>query len=198
MQTTLIVICGWPMSGKTELAQGLSQELGVHHVDIDDVRWMAIGQPHPHPDSSPELAQRDRQEMGGAYKFLFNIIDWHLFHKRSVIATATLSRKQGGQTEVERIYKEYPDILLRVIQCMPEHDTPEAVAQLMTKREFGAAGGYKGAVNSPERYFEVKQRYQPIELPHRKISTWGSKQSVKDGVQWAINYIHQPQLHDQL
>lgn len=196
MQTTLVFICGWPMSGKTELAQSLSRELGVHHVDIDDVRWLAIGQPHPHPNSLPELAQRDKQEMSGAYRFLFNIIDWHLNHERTIIATATLSRNQGGQTEVEKIWREHPNARLRVIWCVPENDIPETVAEMMAKRSFGTVGGYKGAVNSPERYFEVKERYQPIELPHLKVQTWGSPQSIDDEIRVALAYIQRSQPHD--
>lgn len=195
-EPVLIFVCGWPMSGKTELAQHLSLQLGIHYVDIDDLRWMLFGQPNPHPDASPILRARDRQEMSASYRILFDVIDWHLSASRSILVTAPLSLKVGGQTEVERLWRKYPNTLLRVVQCLPENDTPEAVACMMAKRSFGTTGGYKGAVNSSQRYFEVKDRYQPIELPHIKVQTWGSTQSIEDGVQMVIEYVLRLQPHD--
>jgi hypothetical protein len=197
MQKTLIFICGWPFSGKSLLATHVKDALNVHHVDIDEVRWLAIGPPHPHPNSNPELAQRDRQEMGEAYRLLFSIINWHLDQERSILATATLSRKHGGQTELERLWKQHDrNVRLRIIQCVPENDTLEVVTEMMEKRSFGTPGGYKGAVNSPERYFEVKERYQPIELLHLKVRTWGSSQSIEDEVRAALEYIQNTQSYD--
>jgi hypothetical protein len=72
---------------------------------------------------------------------------------------------------------------------VPQGDTPEIVALMMAKRDFGESGGYKGAVNSPERYFEVKDLYQPLELPHLKVATWGSGNTVEDELKIALTYI---------
>lgn len=186
--SALIFVCGWPFSGKTLLAEHLRDNLHVHHVDIDELRWLAIGKPYPHPNESPELMKRDGQEMGGAYRFTFNVIDWHLETGRPLIATATLSSKPHGQEKLRAVYEKYPDARVRIMQCVPENDTTEAVAKMMANRKFGG-GGYKGAVNSPERYFEVKGRYNPIELPHIVIPTWGSGWTVVDEVRLATDYI---------
>ena len=185
---TMIFVGGWPFSGKTSLAERLRDELKIHHVDIDEIRWLAIGKPHPHPNESPELMKRDVQEMGGAYRFLFTIIDWHLEMGRSILATATQSSKPHGQDKLRVVYEKYPNARIRIIQCVPQGDTKETVRGLMTNRDFGA-GGYKGAVNSPERYFKVKGRYNPIEFPHVKIPTWGSSKSIDDEVRQALDYI---------
>lgn len=162
--------------------------MDAHHVDIDDMRWLAIGKPYPHPNETPELMKQDGQEMGGAYRMIFTTIDWHLEMGRSILATATLSSKPHGQEKLRAIYEKYPSTRVRIIQCMPENDTPEMIEKMMKARDFGE-GGYKGAVNSPERYYEVKTRYNPIELPHCKIATWGSGHTIDDTLKLAINYI---------
>lgn len=185
---TMIFICGWPFSGKTSLAKRVRDELNGHHIDIDDMRWLAIGKPHPHPNKSPELTRKDEQEMGGAYRLVFTTIDWHLEMGRSILATATLSSKPHGQEKLRAVYEKYPAALVRIIQCVPENDTPEAVAEMMAKRDFGE-DGYKGTVNSSERYYEVKGRYHPIELPHLKIPTWGSGMTIEDELKLALIYI---------
>lgn len=185
---TLVFICGWPFSGKSSLAERVREKLGVYHVDIDDMRWLAIGKPYPHPNESPELAKRDGQEMGGAYRFLFDCIDWHLEMGRSILATATLSSKPHGQEKLRAVYEKYPEARVRIIQCVPQGDTPEVIAEMMAKRNFGE-DDYKGTVNSPERYYEVKARYNPIELPHLKVATWGSPNTVEDELKLALDYI---------
>lgn len=188
-QPTIIVICGWPLSGKTETAKEVQQMLGVHHVDIDEVRWLAIGKPNPHPNASPELMKRDVEEMRGAYLLLNAIADWHLEAGRSLILTATFSRKnrQGDLTDV---MARHLGARLRVIQCIPHHDEPDLVQCLLERRGFGD-GAYKGAVNSVERYLEVKNRYQQIDLPHIEIPTWGSCNTPKDCADIALRYILQ-------
>jgi len=184
---TLIVICGWPFSGKTETATKLKGILGVHHIDIDEVRWLMIGQPYPYPNESPELMKRDVQEMAMAYRLLLAGASENLAAGRSLIITATFSRKIG-QKMLAEIIEKYPQAELKVIQCVPVGDTYEEVARRLANRNFGE-GGYKGAVNSPERYFEVKNRYEPIYLPHVKIETWGSENTPEDCAKLALIQI---------
>lgn len=186
---TLIVICGWPMSGKTTLATTVRQHLNVHHIDIDEVRWLMVGQPYPHPNESPELMKRNVQEMGMAYRLLIAGAHENLAAGRSVLITATFSRRMG-QEMLHDLMAKHHGARLHVIQCIPQCDTPEEVARIISARDFGE-GGYKGAVNSPERYFEVKGRYDPIELPHLKIATWGAS-SVEDETRLALEYILSP------
>ena len=128
-------------------------------------------------------------EMSLAYSLIFTIIDWHLAHGRSIIATATLSRSEMQQN-LKTVYDKYPATRVRILQCVPMSDTPEAVGKLLRSRAFGE-GGQKGAVNSAERYFEVKSRFTPIELPHRKIYTWGSLNTLEHELEHALEYIRE-------
>jgi len=147
----MIFVCGWPGSGKSALAELLANEFGVHRVDIDEVRALMIGMPYPRPNESPDLMKRDIEEMDGAYRALFDNIDWHLAAERSILGTATLSSRPHGQGKLRPIYENYPTVRARIIQCVPRRDAPEAVAAMMARRAgaFGTTAGYKGGVNSP-------------------------------------------------
>lgn len=184
---TLIVVCGWPFSGKTTLATALREELGVHHVDIDEVRTLMVGLAHPHPNESQELMKRDGQEMAMSYRLLLAGAHENLAAGRPLIITATFSRKVGQQMLLELMAK-HTDAQLRIIQCVPRGDTDEEVARRMASRKFGQ-GAYMGAVNSVERYKEVKARYDRIELPHLEMPTWGSGITVQDEISAADDYI---------
>jgi len=187
---TLAVFCGWPLSGKSTTAKLVADALNkgrrpdavqsaIHVADIDPIRHATIGLPYPHPNESPELAKKDGVEMGGAYTFLMRTIEWHLKEMRSLIVTATFSRR-SGQRDLLRVYSAHFDervgtnampCALRIIQCIPTDDSEELVNGIFKRHVFGD-GGYVGGVNSPERYFEVKNRYEPIFLPHLKLETW--------------------------
>lgn len=186
---TLVVICGWPFSGKTTLATALSKELCVHHVDIDEVRTLMVGLAHPHPNESPELMKRDGQEMGMAYRLLLAGAHENLEAGRSLIITATFSRKSGQQMLLG-LMANHPNAQLKVIQCIPVGDNTEEVFLRITTRIFGE-DDYMGAVNSPERYFEVKARFEPIVLPHFEVYTWGSAydRKVVEEAEAAMKYI---------
>lgn len=175
---TLIVVCGWPVSGKTTIAKILEERLNadlkdpaipkVHRVDIDEVRRVSIGLPYPHPDESEMLMAKDRLEMGGAYRLLLETADWHLEQGRSVIVTATFSRNKGGQSRILELLEKHTNTTLKVVQCLPTNDPQEEIERRLA-RGFGE--GYVGGVNSYKRYLEVKNRYEPIELPHIEIDT---------------------------
>ncbi len=98
------------------------------------------------------------------------------------------------------VCRKHPLARQRFIQCVPENDTYEEVERRIRKaRETPVMtpwGSYKDPVNGPERYFEVKDRYNPLEIPHIKIGTWGSANTVEDGVRIASDYILKPQMHD--
>lgn len=164
---TLVVICGWPVSGKDTIANLLQPQLGVHWLDIDKLRRLCIGLPYPHPDESEELMKKDDIEMRMAYQLLLYNADLHLSNGRSLIITATFSRK-SGQKELATIGTKYPQATLKVIQCLPLNDSQEEIEHRLS-RGFGK--GYVGGVNSYKRYLEIKERYKPIELPHLEIDT---------------------------
>lgn len=165
---TLTYVVGWPLSGKSTIAKKVSHKLGVHWVDIDDVRRLAVGLPNPHPNKSPELADRDTKEMAGAYRFVHDIASWHAEQARSLIVTFTCSRV-SGQNAIRDVAERFVNMRVRVIWCRPTNDTKEEIQKRLS-RGFGE-GGYVGGVNSMERYNEVKMRYQRIGLPCLTIDT---------------------------
>ena len=165
----LVVVCGWPMAGKSTVARELSRKLGIHHVDIDDnIRFPIFGTPHPHPNSSPELMQKDREEIASSYELLMNAVDVYLRLSRSLIITATFSRKIG-QEKLKAVCDRYPNSELKVVQCLPKNDDDEEIQKRLSDRVFGK--NCFSSVNSSERYNEVKNRFEPILLPHLKIDT---------------------------
>ncbi len=193
---TLIVVCGWPLSGKSSIAKILAERLGIHWVDIDAVRKLCVGIPYPHPDESEELMAKDRLEMKTAYELLIHNADIHLgLLRRSVIITATFSR-EAGQEDLARFYwREMSPIAehrarIKVVQCVPVFTSPEDEREEIERRlsrGFGE-GGYVGGVNSWTRYLEVKNRYQKIFLPHLEIDT-SHHRTVEECAEEATAYI---------
>ena len=80
--------------------------------------------------------------------------------------TATFSRKIGQEDIRDLIAKHSPN--LWIVWCLPTNDPKDEIERRLA-RGFGE--GYCGAVNSYARYLEVKNRFEPIELPHLKIDT---------------------------
>lgn len=179
----LIVVCGWPVSGKSTIAERLSKELKIHWIDIDDIRRIIFGIPHPHPDQSPDLQVRDSQEMAESYRLLMRGVDLHLKYNRSLIITATFSRKTG-QDALRKTYEKYLAAQVKIIQCKPTPLDDAAVEKRINNRGFGEK--YVGGVNSLARYHEVKNRYEPIELHHIEIDTSGN---VSQCVETALKFI---------
>src|SRR5882724_11512886 len=93
-QPMLIVICGWPLSGKNTIAAGIAHHLAMHYIDIDrDIRRPIFGMPNPQPNRSPDLMRRDHDEMLGSYKILWCSADIHLSLGRDLCVSCTLSRE---------------------------------------------------------------------------------------------------------
>lgn len=154
--------------------------------NIDEVRRLCVGLPHPHPDSSPELTKKDGQEMRMAYRIMLYAAGENLAAGRSIIVTATFSRKMGQQMILDLLQK-HPGVELRAVWCLPKNDSDKEIERRL-KRGFGESG-YLGAVNSLVRYHEVKNRYEPIELfPALRLNT-SSPNTIEDCVEEAIKYI---------
>ena len=193
---TLIVVCGRPLAGKSTVAKILQKKLAdggekVHWNDIDEVRRLLVGLPYPHPNESHELTMRDGQEMGAAYRFMNNAADWHLANNRSLIMTYTMSRKVG-QDQISALTDKYAATArVVVIYCEPVNDTEEEIMTRLS-RGFGE-GGYVGGVNSYGRYKEVKDRFEPIELPHCTLDT-SPPNTPEQCAQAALDYLVQLDL----
>lgn len=183
---TIGILLGWAFTGKTALVEKLKKVLNVHFVNIDDVRFVAIGIPHPHPNISKKLMDQDILEMTESYRLLCRITDWHLEHNRSLIITATFSRSVYWKI-FRPMLRKHRHAKIKIIQCLPVGDTPKKVAHIMKRRKFGE--NYNSAVNSPERYFEVKHRFKKPPLPFQTILTWGSGNSIEESARQAAEYI---------
>ncbi len=187
MEQSLIVVCGWPLSGKSTIANELSTRLMIYHLDIDDsIRRPVFGLPHPRPNESSAHMERDVEEMAASYELLLHATQLYLQRlKRSLIVTATFSRKEA-QLELLGVLKRNPQVRSRVIWCLPVKDSENEVRTRLM-RGFGE-GAYTGSVTTLERYLEVKERFQRIELPHTKIDTFPPN-SIERCVAQALAYV---------
>ncbi|MEK7181168.1 MAG: AAA family ATPase [Patescibacteria group bacterium] len=186
----IVVFCGKPLSGKSTIAKAVAEQIGAYLVDIDDnVRTPLVGMPHPHPNKFEELMQNDRLEMAAAYDLLFATIQTYMARlKRSLVVTATFSRKAGGQDRLLSTWDSYKESVdLRVLWCNPRNFDDAEVLRRLASRSFGV-GGYIGGVNSLERVREVEARFEPIMIPHIALDT-SSPENEHACIVQALDYI---------
>lgn len=84
MKPKKIFIVGSPGSGKTTLASKLSNQFGIPHFDLDDIRFMPNGNRRPDVQAIPlveELTQKSAWIIEGVY------VGWikHLAHKADLV-----------------------------------------------------------------------------------------------------------------
>jgi len=181
---TLIVLCGWPVSGKSTLAKRIAEFFGIRHIDIDDtIRTPILGKPAPNDGTSPEVNKHDIQEMSASYDILFATIDAFLKRGFSLVATATLSSKKWGQDRLWALCEQHQQAKARIIWCKPEL-TDEELAARMTER----AKHYTGATSDPKRVRELQGRYEPIVIPHLELNT-APPNTVEESLAQALDYI---------
>jgi predicted kinase len=182
----LVVVCGWPLSGKTAIAERLSEVLAIPFVDIDkNIRRPMFGQPHPRPESE-ELKQIDREEMSACYEILLHIAEVCLRLHRRLIISATFSRNAGIET-IGSISRKYPEADIKVIWCRPKNDTEEEIERRLARRREET--DQASSVTTMRRYAEVKERYEDIVgVPHLELDTSPPK-TVTQSESEAIRYI---------
>ena len=179
----IAVVCGWPLSGKTTLARILADDLDIAYVDIDEhVRLPVFKLPNPHPSNKEEM-KMDGLQMKWSYYLLYTAIDGYLEIGKSVIVTATFSRARYWEPVVASLAK-YPEARFKVIWCRP-NDSESMIEERLSQREFGV--NYWSAVNSYERYKEIRDRYEPITLPHLLLDT---SRSIGECRAEAIGFLH--------
>ncbi|MBP6859522.1 MAG: AAA family ATPase [Candidatus Magasanikbacteria bacterium] len=181
----IVVICGWPVSGKDTLASQISSELGIHWLDIDRIRALHFGLPNPFPDVSEAAMELDRVEMKGSYELLYAAVGIGLRVGKSLIITATFSRSSYWEN-FQRVLTGCPSVNLRVIWCHPQNDTDQEIADRLSRRHFGVNS--VSSVNSLARYHEVKSRYDTPVLPHLELDT-SPPHTIEECVRQAIAYL---------
>ena len=180
-----IVFFGPPGSGKGTIAKKVAQKLKVHWLDIDEIRVLNFGLPNPYPNTSEKSMELDRAEMKGSYELLYAATAINLQMQKSLIITATFSRSSYWG-EVTKTLNKHPEYQCKIIWCKPLNDTEEEIRNRLKKRIFGV--NCYSSVNSIERYREVKDRYEPIYVPHRELDT-SPPNSIVICVNAAVNYI---------
>jgi predicted kinase len=189
---SLILFVGSPGGGKSTVAELLKPHLkGICHWDIDDVRALLFGKPPGNDGTDPVIAARDALEMAGSYDALFGYVEAYLHAERPLMLTCTLSHRVHGQQRLENIYLRYREARVRIIWCYPEI----TIEQLRERFAGRAASGYIGDTPNPERAWELRQKFHPIELPHLKLDT-GPGNTPEDSVAQALGYILATQPHD--
>jgi predicted kinase len=179
-QPTLIVVCGLPLSGKTEYSERIGAELGIRAIDIDrDLRMPVLGPPGA---SGTPL---DGKQMGAAYALMFCAIEQHLKFGWSAVFTATFSSHKWGQTVLDNLFSGYPDFHVRIVWCVLGENTDEEIQRRIDKRE----AIYTGPVRSIARFRELEAKYDPIVLSgHLRLDTSPTR-PIEECAAEALRYV---------
>jgi predicted kinase len=167
-QPTVIVLAGMPAHGKTTLAQALSKETGIRHLDIDDTIRFPIFGP---PVEGSTIAGVNDLVMGASYKLLMQAAAEALRLGISVIITATFIRPK--RQEVLRRFLEEHAAQTRVFFCelRDNHDTE--IADRLAHRRSEAGAQYVGGIDTQEKYNAVRAVAEPLpeDIPFTAIET---------------------------
>lgn len=196
MSQYLIVVCGLPLTGKSTIAQFLSSQLRVHHVDIDThVRIPLLGSPDPNPYRSSEAEAVSRAEMEQCYDLLIHAARSNLVLGRSLIITATFSSLRSREN-LTQLLRDYPSLKIPIIVCGCWIDREDVerkeIERRLEIRTFGK--DYFGGCNSLEHYLADKKRYAPWtnNIPHLKVDTFFPN-TITDSLERAFLYISFPE-----
>ncbi len=186
MKPSLIVVCGHPLSGKSTLAGELSRRLGVHWIDLDQLRVFYFGPADPEPNLDAATTAKDKAEVAAAYNIIFHAVELYCreFPARSLIVSLPLSSRRFGQDVIQNIAEQYSRPL-RILWCNLRNATPETIDTRLRQRLLD---GYRGAVNSRSYFLECRDRFEPIELQCCQIDT-SPPATVEETVQLALNYL---------
>lgn len=188
---TLIMLVGPPGTGKSTLAGIIHPQLGVRHWDIDEIRELFFGKAVSNDGTDAAIKARDDAEMAGTYNILLGVIDGYLRAGHSLMLTCTLSSKKWGQDRVKVICERYPQARIRIVLLWPEI----ALEDLRARFAGRAQSGYIGATTDPDRAWELRNKYDHIELPHLTLDT-GPAHTPQACAAEAVRYILDVQFHD--
>lgn len=166
----ILVLCGWPLSGKTSTAALLQRQLGVHVADVDRIAQAALGPPEADWRTSEAGRRRNLNRMAMAYDMLHHAVRVHLEvaePPRSLLVVSTYSRASSWR-HLQAVLAPHPEVRLEVAWLAPVGDSPAAVQRLLAQR----SRDYLGACTSAEEYFDVKRRFEPPTVPHLRIDSW--------------------------
>jgi predicted kinase len=177
----LIIICGWPLSGKTQLATKLHNSTGIHAADIDKISQVCLG--------IPSVRSKILNQMELGYELLHQTVRAHIelaSSPKSLIIAATYSRLSSWNFLFKIIKPHYDNISIKVLWVRPVDDSHENVSQLLLNR---AHSGYYGTCNTIKEYFDVKRRFVFPPLPYLLIDSWFSC-TIAESTCQALDYIN--------
>ncbi len=186
MKSNIIIICGWPLSGKTTIAKELQIKTGYHAIDIDEIAHICIGSPQPNWEDTVEGQKKNVNRMRMAYELLHQVLRVHLDFSElnnSLIISATYSSQISWKYLLKTV-EPYNSIRLKVIWLSPSEDKKETIAELLSQRK----SQYSGGCTSINEYFSVKERFTKPPIPFVQIDTWPIN-NVQFVTKTAMNYI---------
>lgn len=164
MNPKLIIVCGLPLTGKSTIAEALSQRMDVWHIDIDiNIRYPIFGPAPKNAHGDPKAGEEMREQMFFSYETLCHAICFFLSHKKSVIATATFSKNKYWKLLFASFRKylteeQFANVDLKVILCevlgMDEQEEREEIERRIAERR--AKGTYAGGCRDTDHYFGDK------------------------------------------
>lgn len=166
----ILVLCGWPLSGKTSTAVHLQRRLDLHLADVDRIAHAALGPPEADWRATEAGRRRNLNRMAMAYDMLHHAVRVHLEvaePPRSLLVVSTYSRASSWRY-LQQILEPHPRARLEVAWLCPVDDSPETVERLLAQR----SDAYLGACTSAAEYFDVKERFEPPTLPHLRVDSW--------------------------
>lgn len=151
----LIVVCGEPGVGKSRVADLLSRRTGAHILRTDEIRKDLFG---PEPEYTTEESQATYDEMFDRARNLLKDGD-------SVILDATFMLQKGRERANRLAQKHTNPYWFDIVRVTADEDT---VRKRLRKREDDASDA------DFTIYQSIRDRFEPIELPHTEIDNSGS------------------------
>jgi len=157
----LVAIMGMPRAGKTTLGDALKKALGIHFIDVDRLKKETLGLPTRAQyeelwKDSKRAGELTAQYMKLAYMSMHAAVDINLQAGRSIVCTATYSRKDS-QESLREIGKKY-GARVKVVFLRLENDTQDEVMRRMKCDN----GEFVQGCSTWADYLQIKARYEPV------------------------------------
>jgi adenylate kinase family enzyme len=182
-QPTIVVICGWPCSGKSTVAAVLRKLIPMHLVDSDQARQFSLGGFGPEWETSEETRRQNQEEMALCYDVAHRIAAFHAKTGRHLMLTYPYTRSTSWKFLTQTI-EPYHQTALRVIWCYPGKDDSEFMRNILADR---VTEGYSGGSQTYDQYYYGKSQFQPPAVPHKKVLTF--LQTPEECARQALEYI---------
>ncbi|MFA6254789.1 MAG: AAA family ATPase [Patescibacteria group bacterium] len=147
----LVGIAGLPGSGKTKITWALEKQgfKGLHRDDFITFLF--------NPVDYSSRAQKDL-----AFKIMLAVAEYYLKHNKNV-ALDCPSFSQKWAVNLARATAKKAKTKFKLIYCQ----CPDEIAIKRIKK----AKHHIATDRTPKLYFEVKARFEPIKIKHKKINT---------------------------